>query len=208
MKVVKIGVKQPLLSTGPFESIEKLTRGRRLLQSAMRGCPPGACLRSGRSPFTSLPGRQNGGLRFLSAPTQPNTSYPRLTDPPLSGSGYSGYPPGTVPSMRKCGITRHSGRFLTGTAGIKQPPDPDLNVCGNGQENNTHSLRIANTLHYAESERSAGIPNNSVWEVRCTREDALWGRKNIDPALTPRGECSAVEGSQERDHKGGRGNPL
>ena len=27
--------------------------------------------------------------------------------PPLSGSGYSGYPPGTVPGMRKCRITRH-----------------------------------------------------------------------------------------------------
>ena len=33
--------------------------------------------------------------------------------PPLTGSGYSGYPPGMVPGMRKRGITRHSGCFLT-----------------------------------------------------------------------------------------------
>ena len=30
---------------------------------------------------------------------------------PLSGSGYSGYPPGTVPG--KCSILRHSDRLLT-----------------------------------------------------------------------------------------------
>ena len=29
--------------------------------------------------------------------------------PPLSGSGYSGYPPGMVPGMRKRGITPHWG---------------------------------------------------------------------------------------------------
>ena len=32
---------------------------------------------------------------------------------PLSGSGYSGYPPGTVPGMRKRGITPHWGCVLT-----------------------------------------------------------------------------------------------
>ena len=33
--------------------------------------------------------------------------------PPLSGSGYPGYPPGMVPGMRKSRITPHWGCFFT-----------------------------------------------------------------------------------------------
>ena len=33
--------------------------------------------------------------------------------PLLSGSGYAGLPPGTVPGMRQCGITRHWDCLLT-----------------------------------------------------------------------------------------------
>ena len=54
-----------------------------------------------------------------------------VNKPPLSESGYSGYPPGTVPGMRKCRITRHWGCcFNRGhdmphtPAGMAQGADP------------------------------------------------------------------------------------
>ena len=42
----------------------------------------------------------------------PSRRIPTVKTPPLSGSGYSGYPPGTVPSMLKCGTAPHCGCLL------------------------------------------------------------------------------------------------
>ena len=47
---------------------------------------------------------------------------------PFSGSGYSGYPPGVVPGMRKCRITRHSG-FIFKTAVMKSVCSLQLGGC-------------------------------------------------------------------------------
>ena len=44
---------------------------------------------------------------------QRHTCTPTLQKPPLSGPGCSGYPPVTVPGMRKCRTTPHSGCVLT-----------------------------------------------------------------------------------------------
>ena len=45
-------------------------------------------------------------------------SRPRLKTSPLSGSGYSGYPPGTVPGTCKCRITPHWGCVFSRGCGM------------------------------------------------------------------------------------------
>ena len=79
-------------------------------QATRRGRgPPAHAL---RARHRSAECEEGGDPRAPGLETQGHVT-PTVKKTPLRGSGYSGYPPGMVPGMRKCRITRHSGCFLT-----------------------------------------------------------------------------------------------